>query len=50
MFLPTFFGSSAADSTTQSSALGDSFASVIKDVIRGLEDDSTQKKLRVDAS
>jgi hypothetical protein len=42
--------SSDVDSGTQSSALGDSFASVIKVVIRSLEDDPTQKELRVDAS
>jgi hypothetical protein len=50
MFLPQFFGSSAGDSATQSSAPGDSFASVIEDVIRGLEDDRTQKELCADAS
>jgi hypothetical protein len=42
--------SSAGDSATQSSALGDSFASVIKDVIRSLEDDPTQKELRAEGS
>jgi hypothetical protein len=50
MFLHQLFGSSAGDSVTQSSVPGDSFVSIIKDVIRGLEDDPTQKKLRVDAS
>jgi hypothetical protein len=42
--------SSASDSATQSSAPGDSFASVIKDVTRSLEDDPTQKELLVEAS
>jgi hypothetical protein len=50
MFLLQIFGSSAGDSATQSSVPRDSFASVIKDVIHGLEDDPTQKELRVDAS
>jgi hypothetical protein len=50
MFLPQFFGSSAGDSATQSSAPGDSFVSIIKDITRGLEDNPTQKELRVDAS
>jgi hypothetical protein len=42
--------SSASDSATQSSAPGDSFASVIKDVIRSLEDDPMQKELHGEAS
>jgi hypothetical protein len=42
--------SSAGDSATQSSAPGESFASVIKDVIRSLEDDPTQKELCAEAS
>jgi hypothetical protein len=50
MFLPQFFWSSVGNSATQSSASGDSFALVIKDVIHGLEDDPTQKELRADAS
>jgi hypothetical protein len=50
MFLPQFFGSSAGSSTTQSGVIGDSFVSMIKVVIRGLEDDPTQKKLRAEAS
>jgi hypothetical protein len=50
MFLPQFFRSSADDSATQSSAPRDIFASVIKDVIHGLEDDPTQKELCADAS
>jgi hypothetical protein len=50
MFLPQFFGSSAHDSSTQSRAPGDSFASVIKDVICILEDDPTQKEHRDEAS
>jgi hypothetical protein len=50
LFLPQLFESSADDSAIQSSVLGDSFVSIIKDVIRGLEDDHTQKELRADAS
>jgi hypothetical protein len=50
MFLPQFFRSSVGNSATQSSASGDSFVLVIKDVIHGLEDDPTQKELRADAS
>jgi hypothetical protein len=50
MFLPQFFGSSAGDSVTQSNAPEDSFASVIKDVIRALEDNPTQKEVHVDVS
>jgi hypothetical protein len=50
MFLPQFFGSDAGDSATQSSASWDNFVSIIKDVIRGLEDDPTQMELRADAS
>jgi hypothetical protein len=50
MFFPLFFGSCVGDFATQSSAPGDGFASVIKDVIRYLEDDPTQKELRVDVS
>jgi hypothetical protein len=42
--------SSAGDSATQSSAPGDSFTSVIKDVIRSLEDDPTQKELHAEAT
>jgi hypothetical protein len=42
--------SSAGNSATQFSAPGDSFSLVIKDVIRSLEDDPTQKELRVEAS
>jgi alpha/beta superfamily hydrolase len=42
--------SSAGDSTTQSSVSGDSFASVIKYVIRSLEDNPTQKELHAEAS
>jgi hypothetical protein len=50
MFLPQFFGSSASDSTTQSSALADSLISVIHDVIHGLADDPTHKELCAEAS
>jgi hypothetical protein len=50
MFLPQFFGSSAGDSAIQSSGPEDSFDSVIKDIIRGLEDDPTQKELRANDS
>jgi hypothetical protein len=50
MFLPQFFGSGAGDSATQSSAPWDNFVSIIKDVMRGLEDDHTQKELCADAS
>jgi hypothetical protein len=42
--------SSVDDSVTQSSAPGDSFVIVINDVIRSLENDPTQKKLRAEAS
>jgi RecA-family ATPase len=42
--------SSAGDSATQSSALGDSFATVINDVICSLEDDPTQKELHAETS
>jgi hypothetical protein len=42
--------SSVGDSATQSSAPGDSFTTVINDVIRSLEDDPTQKELRAEAS
>jgi hypothetical protein len=50
MFLPQFFGSSASDSATQSGAPADSLILVIHDVIRGLEDDPTQKELHAEAS
>jgi hypothetical protein len=50
MFLPQFFGHGASDSATQFSVPGDSFTSVINDVIRGLEDDSTQKELHAKTS
>jgi hypothetical protein len=43
-------GSSTGHSATQSSVLGDSFASIIKDVIRSFEDDPTHRELRADAS
>jgi hypothetical protein len=42
--------SSAGDSATQSSVARDNFASVIKDVIRSLEDDPTHKELHAEAS
>jgi hypothetical protein len=42
--------SSVSDSATQSSAPWDSFAIVINNVIRSLEDDPTQKELRAEAS
>jgi hypothetical protein len=50
MFLPQFFGSSASDSVTQSGAVGNSFVSVINDVICGLEEDATQKELHAKTS
>jgi hypothetical protein len=50
MFLPQFFESSAGDSMTQLGAPMDSLIPVIHDVIRGLEDDPTQKELRVETS
>jgi hypothetical protein len=50
MFLPQFFGSSASDSTSQSSAPADSLISVIHEVIRDLEDDHTHKELSAEAS
>jgi hypothetical protein len=50
MFFPQFFGSSASDSATQSGAPADSLILVIHDVIRGLEDDPTQKELHAEAS
>jgi hypothetical protein len=43
-------GSIAGDSVTQFSVPVDCYASVIKDVIHSLEDDPTQKELRVEAS
>jgi hypothetical protein len=42
--------SSVGDSATQSSAPGDNFASVIKDVIHSLEDDPTHKEIHAEAS
>jgi hypothetical protein len=47
--LSVFFGSSVGNSATQSSAPRDNFILVINDVIHGLEDDPTQKELRVEA-
>jgi hypothetical protein len=50
LLLHQVLGSTVGDSATPSSAPVDSFASVIKDVIHSLEDDPTQKELRVEAS